>query len=54
VPGAKEREREEETVLFRLELVDLLDVDGETSGGVELSRALTAFEVLCLLMLHQH
>ena len=40
--------------LLGLELVDLLDVDGEASGGVEASRAEVAFEVLRLLVLNQN
>ena len=41
-------------VLLWLKLVDLLDVDGESSCCVELSRAVATLEVLRLLVLHQH
>ena len=41
-------------VLLRLKLVDLLDVDGETAGGVEATWAEVALEMLGLLVLHQN
>ena len=39
--------------LFRLQLVHLLDVDGETTGRVQSSGAHVALEVLRLLVLHE-
>lgn len=40
-------------LLFRLQLMNLLNVNGQPAGGVEASRTHSTFEMLGLLMLHQ-